>query len=209
MSKPVIHHTYTVKGNYTASLRVTDSEETISGVATAVLGVVEKRDADVTNVEPLKTVVGQTYTCQINVTVANRGNYTENFNVTAYANTTSIASQIITLTSGNYTTITFTWNTTGFAKGNYTVWAFAEPVPGEIDIEDNVLYSDVEVCVTIPGDVDADFDVDLYDAVKLLVCYGTEEGGSDYDSFCDIDGDGDIDLYDAVTLLTHYGEKYP
>ena len=205
----VIHHTYAVKGNYTVSLRVTDSEETISSAATAILTVVETRDVGITSVKPLRTVVGQTYTCPINVTIANRGNYTETFNVTVYANTTSIASQIITLTSGNSTTLTFTWNTTGFARGNYTIWAFAEPVPGETDIENNVLYSDVEVCVTIPGDVDADFDVDLYDAVKLLVCYGAKEGGLDYNSVCDIDGDGDIDLYDAVILLTHYGEKYP
>ena len=205
----VIHHTYAVKGNYTVSLRVTDSEETISSAATAILTVVETRDVGITSVKPLRTVVGQTYTCPINVTIANRGNYTETFNVTVYVNTFSIASQIITLTSGNSTTVTFTWNTTGFAKGSYTIWAFAEPVPSETDIENNVLYSDVEVCVTIPGDVDADFDVDLYDAVKLLVRYGAKEGSLDYNSICDINGDGDIDLYDAVILLTHYGEKYP
>jgi hypothetical protein len=69
------------------------------------------------------------------------------------------------------------------------------------------LIADECVCVTIPGDVDCDRDVDLYDAVKLLVRYGAKKGQPEYDPNCDIDGDGHIDLYDAVMLLTHYGQK--
>jgi parallel beta-helix repeat protein len=86
-----------------------------------------------------KTVVGQGYNCSTSIAVFNHGNFTETFNVTFYANTTSIATQTITLTSGNSTTITFTWNTTGFAKGKYTISAYAWPVPGETDTEDNTL----------------------------------------------------------------------
>jgi hypothetical protein len=63
--------------------------------------------------------------------------------------------------------------------------------------------------LTIPSDVDGRFDVDLYDAVGLLIHYGAKEGQLQYNPVCDIDGDGDIDLYDAVILLTHYGQKYP
>jgi parallel beta-helix repeat protein len=84
-----------------------------------------------------RTVVGQGYSLNINATVANRGDYTENFNVTAYANTTAIQTETLTLTSQSFTTLTFTWNTTGFAKGNYTISAYAEPVPGETDTADN------------------------------------------------------------------------
>jgi hypothetical protein len=150
--------------------------------------------------------VGQGYGLRINLTIINYGFYTENFNLTAYANTTIIATFTDnTLTSVNYTTITFTWNTTGFAKGSYTISAYAIPVQNETDTTDNTLLADKKISVTIPGDVDADFDVDLYDAVKLLVRYGAEEGEPDYDPNCDIDGDGDIDLYDAVILLNHYG----
>jgi len=31
----------------------------------------------------------------------------------------------------------FTWNTTSFAKGNYTIDAYAPPVPNEMDTTDN------------------------------------------------------------------------
>ena len=166
-------------------------------------------DIAVTNVVPSKTVVGQGYSLNINVTATNQGDYTETFDVTVYANTTIIETKEVTLTNGVSTTLTFfIWNTTGLAKGNYTISAYAWPVPGETDLDDNTL-TDGIVTVTIPGDVDADFDVDLYDAVNLLVRYGAKAGQPQYDPNCDIDGDGDIDLYDAVILLAHYGQKYP
>lgn len=84
-----------------------------------------------------KTIMGQGYNCSISVVVVNNGNYTETFNVTAYANTTIIGTQLVTLTSGNSTTITFTWNTTGVAPGNYIMSAYAAPVPGETNTSDN------------------------------------------------------------------------
>ena len=161
-----------------------------------------------TLVTPSKTIVGQNYSTNIKVTIANQGDFTETFNVTIYANATAIERKEITLSSGASTTLTFIWHTSGFAYGNYTIWAYAEPIPGETDLDDNTL-TDGIVTVTIPGDVDADFDVDLYDAVKLLVRYGAKKGNQAYDPNCDIDGDGDIDLYDAVILCNHYGQKYP
>jgi parallel beta-helix repeat protein len=91
----------------------------------------------VTQVTPHETVIMQGYPMPINVTVENQGDYTETFNVTTYASTTAIETQEITLASKSSTTIVFTWNTTGFATGNYTVWAYAEPVAGETYIGDN------------------------------------------------------------------------
>ena len=108
-------------------------------------------DIATTNITPAKTIVGQGYTIRINATIQNQGDYTETFNVTLYANTTSITTETVTLTSGNSATITFTWNTSGFAKGNYTISAYAEPVMGETDTEDN-RKEDGWVVVAIPGD---------------------------------------------------------
>ena len=68
-------------------------------------------------------------------------------------------------------------------------------------------YIDDCVVVTIPRDVDGDFDVDVYDAVKLLKCYGAKKGQPNYDPNLDINDNGQIFLYDAVILLTHYGQK--
>jgi len=61
-----------------------------------------------------------------------------------------------------------------------------------------------------PADVDHDLDVDLYDAVRLLVAYGFKEGDEHYNPHCDIaEPYGVINLFDAVLLLVNYGEKYP
>jgi len=166
-------------------------------------------DIGITSFTTSKSVVGQGYCLNVTIKALNYGISTETFNVTAYANTTIIATFTdITLTSRNSTILTFTWNTTGFTKANYTISAYAWPVLGETDTSDNTLVGG-KICVSIPGDVDGDFDVDLYDAVKLLVCYGAKKGHPKYDPNCDIDGDGNIDLYDAVRLLKHYGQKDP
>ena len=111
-------------------------------------------DIAVTNVTPLKTVVGQGYITNINVTIVNLGDFTEILNVTLYANTTEIETKEITLQSGASTTVIFTWNTGGFAKGTYTVWASALPVHGELQLEGNT-YTNGIVKVTIAGDIDS------------------------------------------------------
>jgi len=112
-----------------------------------------RHDVAVTSVKSSKPAVGQGFNDSINVTVTNMGLYTETFTVTSYANATSIASQNVTLTNGRSTTITFTWNTTGFAKGNsYTISAYAWPVLGEANLANNnfVGYS---VQITKVGDL--------------------------------------------------------
>ncbi|MCK4434739.1 hypothetical protein KAU92_04555, partial [Candidatus Bathyarchaeota archaeon] len=169
-----------------------------------------EHDVAITDVSCSKTIVGKGFTLSLNVFVENQGSHPETFNVTAYANTTIIGTfENITLTSGNTETLTFSWNTTDAIKGNYTMSVMATSVPGETDTENNMLYADECVCVTIPGDVDCDRDVDLFDAVKLLVRYGVRKGQPKYDPNLDINCDGRIDLYDAVILLTHYGQKDP
>ena len=155
-----------------------------------------------------KTIIAEGYytTVTMNVTIINYGTQTETFNFTSQIDTT-IQNQTLTLASRNSTTFTFTFNTTGLTKGIYTFSAYATPVPDETCTTDNNYTT--QIIITIPGDVDGDSDVDLYDAVKLLVIYGTKKGQLKYDPNCDIDGDGDIDLYDAVKLLTNYGKKDP
>jgi hypothetical protein len=111
-----------------------------------------RHDVVVVGVHPGKTIVGQGYSMQINVTLANQGDFTETFNATVYANTSAIQTKTLTLTSGNSTTITSTWNTTGFAKGNYTIWAYAWPMQNETDIINNNC-TDGSVLITKVGDL--------------------------------------------------------
>jgi murein DD-endopeptidase MepM/ murein hydrolase activator NlpD len=96
-----------------------------------------------TNTTISKNVVGQGYSLPINATVQNQGNLEETFNITVYANATIIGSENVTIPAGDSTTLTYTWNTTGFAVGNYTVWAYAEPVSGETELADNTFVGGV------------------------------------------------------------------
>jgi hypothetical protein len=166
-------------------------------------------DVAVTDAVNAKTIVAKGFQGKINVKLENQGHYSETFNVTIYANGTAINVTQIQLDSHDSIAFSVYLDTTGWLLGNYTISIHVEPVLKETDVSDNTLSADQELCITISGDVDGDFDVDLYDAVKLLVCYGTKENALEYNSICDINGDGNIDLYDAVTLLTHYGQKYP
>jgi hypothetical protein len=168
----------------------------------------------VTNVSASKAVVSQTYDCAIKVTVTNEGSFTEIFNVTTYANATCIERQRVVLARGSSTTRTFTWNTTGFAKDNYTISAVAEPVPDETNTTDNVLIDGL-VQVVIPGDVTADGKVDVKDVYKVAKNYGTYETplippwDPVWGPVCDINNDGKIDVKDYYIVCRHYGEVNP
>ena len=147
----------------------------------------------VTNVSLSKTVVGQGCPLSINVTVENQGSNAVSFNVTTYANSTEINSREVTLASGNSTTLTFTWNTTGIAKGKYIIAAN--------------MFIDGWVIVTIPGDVNGDYIVDIYDAILQANAFGSEPGADNWNPNADINSDEIVDIYDAIILAIHFGEE--
>jgi len=161
-------------------------------------------DVAVTEVMPSKTIVGQGYGLNINVTAANQGD-TETFNVTLYANTTIIASQAVTLTSGSTTTLTFLWNTTGWSKGNYTISAYAWPVQGEVETADNTL-SDGAVLVGVPCDVTGptpgvpDGVCNMRDIGFICAYFGARPGDPRWEQVecrnCDVNDDGVVNMRD-------------
>jgi hypothetical protein len=137
--------------------------------------------------------------------VADQGDFTESFNVTVFANTTSIASQNVTLSSGESTGITFTWNTTAFAYGKYTVSAYAWLVSGEINTANNNFTAGT-VYLGVPGDLNGDGTVDIYDAILLAAAYGSTPGTPNWNPNADINGDGIVDIYDAIILAGNFGQ---
>ena len=181
-------------------------------------------DIAIANLASSKTVVGQGYSVFINVTIANQGDYPETFNVTAYTNSTSISTQTITLTSGNSTTITFTWNTAGYAKGKYTISAIAEPVPGETNTSDNSLTSGW-VIVAMVGDINGpdgwpDGKVDIRDVALVSQAFGSiyTNGQCRHPTPCprcphnpntDINNDLKIDIKDIAEVSKRFGKTDP
>jgi hypothetical protein len=192
---PVPDETDTADNNFTSPI-------------TVMVGMPEIHDVAVTNVTSLKTMVGQGHSGNIIVTVQNKGDRTENVNVTVNANTTFIQSLNVTLSSGNSTNVTFTGNTIGLAYGNYTIWAYALPVNGEVSTANNNCTGG-QITVTFPGDINGDFKVGLPDLVMLAQAYGSKPGDLNWNPNADIDGNGIVGLSDLVALAQRYGQHYP
>jgi hypothetical protein len=165
-------------------------------------------DVAATSVASPETVVGQGFSANINVTAANHGDLTETLNITVYANTTSIASQNVTLLTGRSTIVSFTWNTTGFAYGNYTISAYAWPVPGEINTADNN-FTGGTVEVTIPGDINGDGTVNILDAIQLSNAFLATPGSSNWNPNADINGDGIVNILDAIIQSNNFLQQIP
>jgi hypothetical protein len=192
---------------YTVYLNVTDSVGVIaiSNTATVTVGT---QDVAVTDVASSKTVVGQSFSANISVTAANQGDFTETFNLTTYANATITGSENVTLPSGNSATVTFTLNTTSFGCGNYTISAYAWPIPGETNTADNNLTGGV-VTVTIPGDINGDGTVNILDAIQLSNAFLATPGSSNWNPNADINGDGIVNILDAIILANHFLQHFP
>jgi len=180
-------------------------------------------DVAVTNVTFSKTVVGQGYSLKINITVVNQGGFTETFNITVHANAIIIATLTnITLTTGTSTTFILAWNTAGFAKGSYTISAYAWPVPGETDTTDNnstngwvsvAVVGDITGGTPNPYDFIPDGKVDIRDVALVAKHFGQNVPPAPRN--CDITGptvgmpDGKIDIRDIATIAIHFGEIDP
>lgn len=159
-------------------------------------------------VEPVKTAVGKGYTEIIEVTVKDFGIFTETFDVTAYVNAMPIGTQTLMLGSGDSVKLSFSWATTDYAIADYSTSATAMAVLGETYVADNTLNGS-DFAVTIPGDVDGDFGVDVLDVVKITGIYASERGDLIFSPNSDIDDDGSITIIDVVICTSHYGQKWP
>ncbi len=165
----------------------------------------------VLNVTTSKTIIGQGYPALINVAITNLGNKVEEF--TACANGTSIDSQPIIVNVGDSATISCNWNTTGFAYGVYTVSACA--TESETTIVNNS--TGFSVIVTILGDVNGDFKVDMKDIALVARAFGSDGPnylfqGSPPSSYwnpnADINGDDTVNMRDIALVARHFGQRY-
>ena len=152
-----------------------------------------------------KAVAGQGYPLTITVKAMNVGNSTEAFNVTTYVNATPIGTQTITLESGAFAFLNFTWDTTGFARGNYVISAFAEPVEAEIDTADN-LYVGGIVRLTVAGDLNGDSKVDGKDIAAVARAFNTKPGDGKWDERADINSDNTVDGKDIAIVSKNFGK---
>jgi cell wall-associated NlpC family hydrolase len=169
---------------------------------------VYEHDIGVNWLETSKAIVGQNYPLDIDATIFNYGKFTETFSLTFYANATGIHTENVTLTSTDSTTITFAWNTSGLSYGNYTISAHAWPVQNETYTADNMIVGG-SIAVIIPGDINGDGIVDIYDAIILAGQYNSRAGNLNWNPNADINNDGIVDIYDAIILAGNYNKHVP
>jgi hypothetical protein len=167
-----------------------------------------KHDVAANQIIPNKTLACQGYTLTLNVTVSNPGYYQETFNVTIYANTTAIGTGTVqNLPYDATATGIFTWDTTGFPTGNYTLTVYAVPVENETKTANNQLTNATPILVTIPGNVNGDQKVDILDVVEITSIYATNSTNPLFNSNSDINNDQKITILDVTICTSHYGQK--
>jgi len=143
---------------------------------------------------------------QINVTVENKGSFTETFRVDLYANTTNIFTWNLILGPAQSSVVTFTWNVSKVTKGSYQLTAQSEIVPGETETANNIL-DDCWVRVAIPGDINADGSVDIFDITIIALAFSSTPSSPRWNPDADINRDQLVDIFDLVFVSANYGSS--
>lgn len=166
-----------------------------------------EHDIAVTGITLSKTIFWENYSLPVNVTVENQGNHTETFNVTISANTTTIHEfENVVLENGTSTGLAFSWNTTSWDKGNYTISAFASPVTNETETEDNLL--ECWIFISIKGDVNGDRYVNFYDGIVAGTAFASKPGDPNWNSNTDLKEDNAINYIDVLELAQNFDESW-
>lgn len=166
-----------------------------------------EHDVGVGSLNASKTIVGQGHSVNVTVQISNYDAEKESFNVTFYANSTTIQTQTVELTAQNLTAFTIVWNSTGVTCGNYTLTAYAEPVLGETDTSDN--NCTCWVLVSGVSDINEDGRVDMKDVSYVARRFMCTPSDPLWDSIADVNSDGRIDMKDISTVARNFGEHYP
>jgi hypothetical protein len=167
---------------------------------------VEVHDVEALSVTPSKTVAAKGSPISISLKVRNSGSYSETFTVTTRANAQTLNLTQISLAARTSMNFSFPWNTTSFTLGSYVITTYASPVVNETDLADNNCTGG-NVTITITGDINGDFTVDIYDAILLSGTFNTIPGEPTWNPNVDLNSDNIVDIFDAIILANHFGTK--
>ena len=143
----------------------------------------------------------------VSVTATNTGNATETFSIDVYRNSTLLTTLNVTgLAPNTNYTVTFVWNTLGVSWGKYVLSAQILPLPFETHISDNTLIDGI-VKLKIPGDINNDDVVDIFDATLASLAFASKPGSPNWNPDADLNDDGLVDIFDMIILSSHFGQK--
>jgi len=218
---PVVTHAYSTSGYYNVTLTIRDNEALEASTSKAIY--VFYRDVAVVEVAPStnQTYIGRII--DINITIKNKGEVTENFTLILYcsiidegmnrqqSSESMIPGSIIetkditNMLPGESRTLVFHWNTIGVGSNRYLLTGLATPVFGETHTADNTKPSTGPVRVKIVGDVNGDDKVDIKDLAIAAKSYGSNIGYPTWSPDADLNDDGRIDIRDVVIIARNFG----
>ncbi len=161
-------------------------------------------DVAVIKVRPLKTIVGQNYSMYVDVTVKNYGTFGESCSTTLYVNSSALETQTALLPSEQSATLRFLWNTTGWTMDNYSISAYATPVPGETDTLNNE-QSDGTVSVAWPADINGDGRVDMRDVGIACTTFDSTPNSPHWNPNADVNNDLKVNMRDIGLACANFG----
>jgi uncharacterized membrane protein len=118
-------HAFPTAGTYTVNLTITDYDN-LTDFATINVTVLDLvHDIAILDVTASPTTAKPGDLVSINVTVANKGDFTENVNVTVSYDSTGVNTTALTLNKGSSDQVLFNWNTTDADPRLYNITAEA------------------------------------------------------------------------------------
>jgi hypothetical protein len=164
----------------------------------------------VTNTIADLQIAYQGWKVYVNVTVKNKGNATETFDVHFYYDSNlGGTTTVIGLAPDEERVMTITWNTSTAQPGhNYTITSVADPVPFEMNLADNN-FTDGNIMIRLMGDVNGDGTVNMRDINQLVLVFRSYPGHPKWDPLNDLDRNGIIDMRDITLCILNFGKTIP
>ncbi len=131
------------------------------------------------------------------------------FNVISPATNVTLGTQLVSiLAPSEVRNVTFSWNTSGVVMGRYILAAVADTVVNETNTANNV-FTGGRVVVTIRGDLNGDFSVDIFDAIILANAFNATPIQPNWNPNADLNSDEVVDIFDAIVLAANFGKSDP
>ncbi len=203
---PIVTHIYASRGTYNVTLTITGFDGMTNSISEQVN--VWRHDVAVIDVRPCVPWAYEGSIVDVNVTMANLGDFAETVSLSLYYNITDnskVGTELVALSAGETETVTLPWNTTGAQVGyNYTLAATAS-IPVESNLANNMMEASITIRIRIFGDVNDDGKVDIKDISAVARAFGSHTAGARWDPTCDINGDGRVDIKDIASVARNFG----
>lgn len=200
---------YVIKANASQVPGETNLSDNSYTYPTAVRVVIPIHDIAIVNATLSKSLVSQNYPLTISVIVENRGTFNEIFNVTIYSNNSVMTFFSVGLAMNSTKTIEYKWYTIGLGIGTtYNISVAAGPLPEENATANNYCLCGI-VSVTMVGDVNNDFKVDIQDIARVSASFGSFPGQPKWNPIYDLDDDGKVDVSDIAVVAHQFGKHIP